>query len=84
MEQQFDSTNRGSLFKNDRKQTEKHPDYTGSITPECSKCGHKEERWLSAWLKTSKKNIPFMSISIGKPKEQRQQENTVSLEDVPF
>lgn len=38
----------GSLFKNDRKNTDKHPDYTGSIMV------GGQEYWLSAWLKDGK------------------------------
>jgi hypothetical protein len=52
----------GSLFKNNRKTAQEHPDYTGSIMLDGT------ERWLSAWLKESK-NGKFLSVSIGKPKE---------------
>ncbi len=49
------------LFKNDRKETEKHPDYKGwgqvNGTPV----------WISAWIKSGKKG-KFMSLSI-KPKD---------------
>lgn len=53
----FDNTNRGVLFTNDRKQGEKHPDYKGSIN-----VGGKEF-WLSAWSKSGAKG-PFLSLSI--------------------
>ena len=52
----------GSLFKNQRKETEKHPDYNGSIMINGT------EHWLSAWIKEGK-NGKFFSVSIGKPKE---------------
>lgn len=52
----------GSLFKNERKETEKHPDYNGSIMINGT------EHWLSAWIKEGKKG-KFMSVSVGKPKE---------------
>jgi len=55
---QYDNTNTGALFKNNRKETEKHPDYTGSINVE----GH--DYWLSAWLKTDKNGNKFMSLSV--------------------
>jgi uncharacterized protein (DUF736 family) len=65
MSQQFDDSNRGALFKNDRKETEKHPDYKGSINV----AGH--DYWLSAWLKESKDGKKYMSLSVqqkdGKP-----------------
>jgi len=52
----------GSLFKNDRKTTENHPDYTGSIMVNNREC------YLSAWVKEGKKG-KFFSVSIGKVKE---------------
>ncbi|NBT61386.1 MAG: hypothetical protein EBT02_06365 [Planctomycetia bacterium] len=51
-----------SLFKNIRKETEKHPDYTGSIMVDG------REHWLSAWLKDGK-NGKFFSGQVGKVKE---------------
>ena len=51
----------GSLFKNDRKTTDNHPDYTGSIMV------NNKEHYLSAWVKEGKKG-KFFSVSIGKEK----------------
>lgn len=59
----YDNTNRGVLFKNDRKEKETHPDYRGRIDV------GGVEYWLDAWIKTSQKDgKKFMSLSI-KPKE---------------
>jgi uncharacterized protein (DUF736 family) len=52
-----------SLFKNTRKQSESHPDYTGSIMLQG------KEHYLSAWIKESPKAGKFFSISVGKVKE---------------
>jgi hypothetical protein len=57
----FDDTNRGALFRNDDKTEEKHPDYRGNINVDGT------EFWLSAWLKTSKQGMKYLSIAI-KPK----------------
>jgi len=54
----YDNTNRGVLFKNDKKTTEKHPDYQGNINVNGT------EYKLAAWIKTSKKGDKFMSISV--------------------
>lgn len=54
----------GTLFKNDRKETDNHPDYKGDIL-----IGG-QEYWLSAWIKQGQKG-KFMSIA-AKPKDQRQ------------
>jgi uncharacterized protein (DUF736 family) len=58
----YDNTNKGVLFKNDRKENDKHPDYKGSINIDGA------EFWLDAWIneaRTSGKK--FMSLRI-KPK----------------
>ena len=52
----------GSLFRNERKSTENHPDYTGSIMV------NNREHYLSAWVKEGTKG-KFFSVSIGKEKE---------------
>ena len=56
--QEFDNTNRGSLFKNDKKETDKQPDYKGSINIEGT------DFWLSAWLQTSKNGVKYFSMSV--------------------
>jgi hypothetical protein len=59
----FDNTNRGSLFKNDKKTEEKHPDMSGSINIDGT------EYWISGWRKKSKADVGFISLSV-RPKEQ--------------
>lgn len=61
----YDNTNKGVLFTNDRKETDKHPDLNGSINI------NGVEHWLSGWWKQGSKG-EFLSLSIGKPKEQQQ------------
>ncbi len=55
--------NSGSLFRNDRKEKDSHPDYNGSIIVAGV------EYWLNAWLKDGK-NGKFFSMSM-KPKQER-------------
>jgi len=55
---EYDNSNRGSLFKNDRKDDVKFPDYKGSLNVDGV------EFWLSAWIKVSKDGQKFMSLSI--------------------
>ena len=57
---QWDNTNRGVLFPNDKKGNEARPDYTGDINVEGV------EYRLSAWNKRSKTGNSFLSISIQK------------------
>ena len=62
-EKKFDDTNHGVLFKNEKKENERHADYRGSINVGGT------EFWLNAWIKTSSKTgKKFMSLSV-KPKD---------------
>jgi hypothetical protein len=54
--------NSGVLFKNDKKETEKHPDYKGNITVDG------KDYWLSAWVKEGKSG-KFMGLAVS-PKDE--------------
>jgi hypothetical protein len=73
--------NSGVLFKNDRKESEKHPDYKGYLTV------NNQEFWLSAWIKEGKTG-KYMGLAIS-PKEDYQPKQapkkaSIADEDVPF
>jgi len=53
--------NTGSVFANDRKSEDTHPDRTGT-----AKIGG-VEYWVSGWLHKTKKGQPYLSLSF-KPK----------------
>lgn len=65
MSRQYDNTNRGVLFKNDDKDDERSPDYTGSLNVDGA------EFFLDAWIKEAKSGRKFLSVRV-KPKQQRQ------------
>jgi len=57
---EYDNNNRGAIFKNEKKETEKHPDYKGSINVEGV------DYWVSSWISTSKAGQAYMSLSVQK------------------
>lgn len=81
---QYDNTNRGSLFKNDKKTEEKHPDLSGSINIEGT------EYWISGWSKVSKGGQKFISLSVRQKQEQTRQSSQPTRsskkddEDIPW
>lgn len=73
----------GSLFRNHNKESDKHPDYTGSWTnADGEKCN------IAAWIKTAKSGRKFMSLNIdSQPYNQdtpTQDNQEAFSDDVPF
>lgn len=52
----------GSLFKNDRKESDTHPDYKGSALL------NGVDHWLDAWINTDRNGNKYMSLKF-KPKD---------------
>jgi hypothetical protein len=51
-----ENKNSGALFRNDKRETEKHPEYTGKITIEGV------EYYLSAWVNEMRNGQKYFSI----------------------
>jgi len=64
MNMEFDNSNRGALFLNDRKTSDNHPDWKGRIN--IAGVDH----WLSGWKKQTAKG-PVLSLSLGDPCERQ-------------
>ena len=83
----YDNTNSGLLSRNDRKESEKHPDFKGSINVAGV------DYWLSAWVKERKDGTgKFFSLSV-QPKDAQASVATTSKptdyktaldDDLPF
>ena len=80
----FDKTNTGALFKQDKQGNENWSDYQGSLNVEG------KEYWLNAWIKTSKKGQKFMSVTV-RTKDRAREESKPEPErddfvdnDLPF
>lgn len=61
---EHDNNNRGALWNNDRKQSDTHPDLSGSITIDG------KEYWVSGWKKKPGQSdrAPIVSLSV-RPKD---------------
>jgi uncharacterized protein (DUF736 family) len=55
---EYDPTNRGALFVNDKKDQDNFPDFKGSLNVDGT------DYWISAWKKKSKDGQSFLSISV--------------------
>ena len=67
---EYDNTNRGSIWPNDKKLTEKHPDFTGSLNIEGV------DYWVSAWKRAPDANpkAPSLSFSVKRKDEKPAQQ----------
>lgn len=73
--------NSGTLFKNSRKESDKHPDRTGTALIDGV------EYWVSGWVKEGAKG-PFMSLAFKRRDTRQQRQNTNAGDDmsdqIPF
>jgi len=75
----YDNTNRGAIWKNARKESDKHPDFTGSLNVEG------KEYYVSAWRKEPNGDrSPVLSFSIKAKDDVSEPSATKVSEDVPF
>ena len=86
---QYDNSNSGIVFKNDRKETETHPDSKGSGEVTCTNCGSAVPFWISAWRRVTAKgnalSMKFQAKEAASPVAQKQAPASVDFdEDVPF
>jgi single-stranded DNA-binding protein len=72
----YDNTNRGALFKNDRKQRDNQPDYTGKMelgADVIAAAQNGDPIFVSGWLKTintgQRAGEKMLSLSIQPPRE---------------
>ena len=77
---EYDNTNRGSVWINDKKLTDKHPDLNGSLNVDGV------EFWVSAWKRKEGANpkAPVLSFSIKRKDEAKKAAPTAdSPVDIP-
>ena len=78
----YSNENSGALFKNDRKETDNHPDYKGSINV------GGVEYWINAWLNESKSGQKYMGLKIkakdAAPAAQAPVADDAFGDDIPF
>lgn len=65
--------NSGSVFQNDRKEKDAHPDRAGSAMV------GGVEYWVNGWLKKDKNGRPFLSLAF-KPKGEKSQPTTSKMQ----
>jgi len=80
---EYDNNNRGMLMRARDKQTEKHPDYFGSLNV------NGVDFELSGWIKVSKAGNKYMSLTIKPPFKKTTKVATPAVEpfeddEVPF
>jgi hypothetical protein len=77
----YDNTNTGALFKNDKEGNEKRPDYKGTVDVEGVVYN------VSSWIRTSKGGVKFMSLVLekkeGGAKKAAPKQQSID-EDIPF
>lgn len=58
------------LFKNDKRETDKHPEYEGEFNIKCPHCQAGLGGWIKAWVREAKTGNKYFSIAF-KHKQKR-------------
>ena len=74
MAKEYDNTNGGALFPNDKKEKETHPDFRGTINVEG------KDFWIKGWKKEAKSGMKFLSLSI----QSKEEVKPSTTEEDPF
>ena len=77
-----DNTNSGAIFVNKKKESDRHPDRTGTLNVEG------REYWISGWINKSRSGETYMSLRVN-PKDGQPQAPAPSTDfneddDIPF
>ena len=84
---------KGSIFRNDRKETESQPDHKGDAKLVCPHCNQTFETWISAWVNDLKtKPGKYFSLAFTVKEDQPQSQTGASIpasqddfdDDIPF
>lgn len=83
----YDNTNRGALFREENRKSDKHPEFSGTLNVEG------REYYVDAWVNQAQSGRKYFSLSV-KPKapakesprgpQQRQQPQADLDDDIPF
>lgn len=94
MNQQYDNTNSGALFKNENQYNENSPNARGPSDIKCPCCGETTKFWISSWTKISKAGKRFQSLAFTPDDPSKSKPNTNNGigpaqpsdfdEDIPF
>ena len=86
----YDNTNSGALFANEKRRTDNSPTHTGQCEVVCPACGAVTETWISAWVKVARSGKKFFSLAF-RPKDETaapstpaQQDGDDFDDDIPF
>ena len=77
---QFDNTNRGAIWPNDRREKETHPHFTGTLNVDG------KEYWVSAWKKKpdAKPGAPSLSFSVNPKDDNKASRDDFEDQEIPF
>ena len=82
MNEKYPTLNRGAIWRNDKKASDRHPDFTGSLNVDGV------EYWVSAWKRREGQSDRSPALSFSVRRKEREQSASgrpdVADDDIPF